>query len=324
MVSRLPSIACLRAAEAVARHRSFSRAAVELNLTQTAISHQIRKLEELLGTELFLRNGRVISLTPQGEDYLADIRPLVVGISHATDRLASGHRDTVLRIGCPGTFLLKCLTPRIGEFIARHPDIEVRLLTLDPYSISDREGSRDFKDLSLIVRYGLGTFPGHDAYKISTERIFPVCSPALLGLNDASVADASLNPAILAQHRVIRATTPLLLRDDWPLWLETAGVPGLAFQSEITCDLLYSCFELAIQGVGMVMGRTPLIDNDIAAGRLIAPFSQSLLSASGYYLTVPYGRGANEPVRLFRDWFLETFDHDEHHQATMAKPKTGA
>ncbi|WP_168184916.1 LysR substrate-binding domain-containing protein [Thalassospira sp. MCCC 1A01428] len=315
MVSRLPSIACLRAAEAVARHRSFSRAAIELNLTQTAISHQIRKLEELLGTGLFLRTGRIISLTPQGEDYLADIRPLVVGISHATDRLASGKRDNVLRIGAPGTFLLKCLAPRIGEFIALHPDIDVRMLTLDPYRVSDRDGTGDFKDLSLIVRYGLGTFPGHDAYKISTERIFPVCSPALIGNRQPP-----LDPAELSRHRVIRTTTPLLLRDDWPLWLETAGVPGLGFDNEITCDLLYSCFELAIHGVGMVMGRTPLIDADIAAGRLIAPFSQSLLSASGYFLTAPYGSRANEPVRLFRDWFMGTFASEDPYFNSSATP----
>lgn len=301
MAGRLPSIACLRAAEAVARHCSFGRAAVELNLTQTAISHQIRKLETLLGETLFVRRGGAVRLTPAGEEYLADIRPMIVGIAHATDRLSSGTADTLM-IGCPGTFLLKCLVPRIDGFLKRHPGIDVRLRTLNPYDLGDRDGSGPFKGLDAAIRYGLGTFAGHDADRISYERIFPVCSPKLV-----DGRPLPLDPSELARHRVIRATTPLLLRDDWPLWLETAGVPGLAFPDEIACDLLYSCFELAANGIGVVMGRTPVVSDDLARGRLVAPWEHSLRSASGYFLTVPYGRGRHEAIRLFRDWVLEEF-----------------
>lgn len=301
MPGRLPSIACLRAAEAVARHCSFGRAAVELNLTQTAISHQIRKLETLLGIELFTRKGGTVRLTPPGEQYLADIRPMIVGIAHATDRVAHGTGETLM-IGCPGTFLLKCLVPRIDGFIEKHPDIDVRLRTLNPYDTGDRDGTGPFKGLDLAIRYGLGAFAGHDSDRISYERIFPVCSPALL-----AGKTAPLDPAELAHHRVIRATTPLLLRDDWPLWLETAGAPGLAFADEIACDLLYSCFELAANGIGVVMGRTPVVAEDLARGRLVAPWAHSLQSSSGYFVTVPHGHGRHEAVRLFRDWLLAEF-----------------
>jgi LysR family glycine cleavage system transcriptional activator len=298
--SHLPSIACLRAAEAVARHCSFSRAAIELNLTQTAISHQIRKLESLLGTQLFLRNAGTVRLTPRGKEYLADIRPLIVGIAHATDRLASAKDENALIIGCPGTFLLKCLAPIIGRFIERHPHIDVRIRTLDPYGAEERDHM--FKDLNVVIRYGLGTFPGHRSDRISDEQIFPVCSPALV-----DPTSLPLDPIELARHRVIRSTTPRLLRDDWPLWLETAGVPRLVFADEISCDLLYSCFELAVQGMGFVMGRTPIVCGDLKAGRLVAPFTQRIKSSSGYYLTVPHGLDADEPVQIFRNWLLNVY-----------------
>ncbi|WP_170145677.1 LysR substrate-binding domain-containing protein [Rhodoplanes elegans] len=301
MPGRLPSIACLRAAEAVARHCSFGRAAVELNLTQTAISHQIRKLETLLGMPLFVRKGGTIRLTPSGEQYLADIRPMIVGIAHATDRVARSAADTLI-VGCPGTFMLKCLAPRIDGFLRRHAGLDVRLRTLNPYDQGDRDGSGPFKGLDVAIRYGLGTFAGHDADRISYERIFPVCSEA-----QVDGRSLPLDPAELARHRVIRTTTPLLLRDDWPLWLETAGVPGLVFADEVACDLLYSCFEMAANGIGVVMGRTPVVSDDLARGRLVAPWAHSLRSASGYFVTVPHGRGADEAVRLFRDWVLETF-----------------
>jgi LysR family transcriptional regulator, glycine cleavage system transcriptional activator len=302
MPGHLPSVACLRAAEAVARHRSFSRAAVELNLTQTAVSHQIRKLEDLMGVPLFVRKGGVVRLTPTGEEYLADIRPLIVGIVHATDLLAGGKRTNALTVGCPGSFLMKCLAPRIERFLARHPGIDIRIRTLNPYDVGERDGTGAFKDLDLAIRYGLGAFAGHDADRISHEHIFPVCSPKLV-----AGRALPLDPAELARYTVIRTTTPLLLRDDWPLWFETAGVPGLSFAGEIACDLLYSCYEMAIHGIGVVMGRTPVVDGDIAAGRLVVPWTHSLDSASGYFVTVPHGRGREEPIGLFRDWLLGEF-----------------
>jgi LysR family glycine cleavage system transcriptional activator len=301
LAGQFPTIACLRAAEAVARHQSFSRAAIELNLTQTAVSHQIRKLEDLLGTRLFLRTHAAVRLTPAGEEYLAEIRPLIVSLVHASDRLASRRGADVITIGCPGTFLLKCLAARLSGFTARHPAVAVRIRTLSPYELGDPDRIGSFRDLDVTVRYGLGNFPGHEAYKVGDERIFPVCSPHLF--------PRSRPPELaeLARHTVIRTTTPLLLRDDWPLWLETAGVPDLGFAGEITCDLLYSCFELAIQGMGIVMGRTPVASADLAAGRLIAPFPIQLASASGYHLAIPYTRARNELVILFRDWFLDVF-----------------
>jgi LysR family transcriptional regulator, glycine cleavage system transcriptional activator len=314
MAGHLPSIACLRAAEAVARHRSFGRAAIELNLTQTAVSHQIRKLESLLGMPLFVRKGGAVRLTPPGEEYLADIRPLIVGIAHATDRLASGKGGDALLVGCPGSFLVKCLAPRIDRFLKAHPGIDVRIRTLNPYDVGERDGSGAFKDLNLAIRYGLGTFAGHDADRISYERIFPVCSPALV-----AGRALPLDPADLAQRTVIRTTTPLLLRDDWPLWFETAGVPGQGFAGEIACDLLYSCYEMAIHGIGVVMGRTPVVDDDIAAGRLVAPYACSLQSASGYFVTVPHGRGRDEPVRHFRDWLLDEFAQSDGQTATSGR-----
>ncbi len=306
MAGSFPAIACLRAAEAVARHQSFSWAAIELNLTQTAVSHQIRKLEELLGTRLFLRTHATVRLTPAGEEYLAEVRPLIVSLVQASDRLANRQGNDVITIGCPGTFLLKCLAPRLPHFIERHPEIAVRVRTLSPYELNEPDRIESLRNLDVLLRYGLGNFPGYEAYKIGDELIFPVCNPDLF-----AGSPHPLHPSELARQTVIRTTTPLLLRDDWPLWLEAAGVPDQAFAKEVTCDLLYSCFELAICGLGVVMGRTPVISSDLLAGRLIAPYTMHLESTSGYYLTVRYSRVKRDEVILFRDWFLEEFHQPE-------------
>ncbi len=283
----------LQAFEAASRHLNFTRAAVELNLTQTAISHQIRTLEDVLGVRLFDREGAGLALTPSGENYLASVRLVISEISLATDRASHESREDVLTIGCLGTFQIKVLLPAIQQFRIIHPDMSIRLKTLIPNAPPSRP------DYDLAVQYGVGGWNGVFAHKLGEEEVFPVCSPRLLE-GEPRLRD----PGDLAHHTIIRTGSPLLLRDDWPFWLEAAGIGGMAFRDEINCDLLYPAFQAAIEGLGVVMGRSAVVALDIERGNLVAPFDIRIASPSAYYLLVPQGKEAEGKVIAFRDWFL--------------------
>lgn len=290
----LPSMKALQAFEAASRYLNFTRAGLELNLTQTAVSHQIRNLEETLGAKLFNRGGVGLSLTPAGENYLAVVRLVISEISLATDRASDEAREDVLTIGCLGTFQIKVLLPAIEQFRDIHPAISIRLKTLVPNAAPARP------DYDVAIQYGVGNWHGVFAYKLSDEEVFPVCSPLLLerepGLSD---------PADLQHQTIIRTRSPLLVRDDWPFWMEAAGIGGVTFTREINCDLLYPAFQAAIEGLGVVMGRSAAVTQDIRQGKLVEPFSIRISSPSAYYMLVPHGRETENKVIAFRDWFLD-------------------
>ncbi|WP_205520640.1 transcriptional regulator GcvA [Propylenella binzhouense] len=290
----LPSMKALQAFEAAARHLNFTRAAVELNLTQTAISHQIRNLEEMLGGKLFARKAGRLDLTPIGRNYVLSARLALSEISMATDRASYEQRADTLTIGCLGTFLVKTLLPKIGHFHRRHPDIALRFKTLVPIAPPARP------DYDVAIHYGVGDWPGVTAHRLGDEEVFPVCSPRLLeGLPPLR------EPADLARHTLIRVGVPILPRDDWPFWLEKAGVPDLTFAREINFDLLNPAFHAAIEGLGVVLGRSAAVAHDIDEGRLVEPFNVRIVAPSAYYLLVPQGRETLDKVAAFRDWALE-------------------
>ncbi len=284
----------LQAFEAAARHLSFTRAAVELNLTQTAISHQIRNLEETLGVKLFARGTGKLHLTQAGESYAAAVRLVISEISLATDRASYEQRDDTLTIACLGTFQIKSLLPNIEDFRTRYPDLKLRFKTLVPNAPPTRP------DYDVAIQYGVGDWAGAIAYKLGDEEVFPVCSPALL-----ERGPPLREPADLQYHVVVRTGSPLLVRDDWPFWLEQAGVPDLRFAGEISCDLLYPAFHAALEGLGVVMGRSAVVRHDMDQGRLIEPFDIRVTSPSAYYLLIPHGREGLPKVVAFRAWALE-------------------
>ncbi|MCL4744243.1 MAG: LysR family transcriptional regulator [Burkholderiaceae bacterium] len=291
---KLPSLSSLLAFEAAARHLSFTRAATELNVTQGAISQRIKTLEDLLGQLLFVRDGNALRMTDTGIEYLAAIRHVIRDIRSATDRTVNRQRGDVLTIGCLGTFALKCLLPCLGDFRRLYPEIEVRLRTPVPFE------SSPIHDYDVSIQHGfVARWPHMSAVKLEDEECFPVCSPLLLngerGLSELSD---------LTRHTVIRTSSPLVPQDEWPLWLEQAGLPGLAFEAELSCDFLYPCYQAAIDGLGIAMGRTAVVRRDIAAGRLVEPFSIRMSSPLGYHLIVAPDRAELPKVKLFRSWAL--------------------
>lgn len=292
----LPSLSSLRAFEAAARHQSFTRAAAELNLTQTAISHQIKNLEDLLQIALFTRERSAVRLTDVGHEYLESVRDVINQITVATERVIDKNRGNVLTVACLTAFAVKCLIPNLGDFRRRHPDINLRIGTVVSFDLLQHH------DYDVAIRYGSGGWRGFVTHKIAAEEVFPVCSPRLLksGKKLNSLSD-------LSQHTIIR-TSSFALRDEWPQWLELAGAPDIEFANEIACDLLFPSIQAAIDGLGVVMGRTAVVASDLASGMLVEPFSIRMPTSSGYHVTSPIERADLAMVAAFRDWVLQLFE----------------
>ncbi len=287
----LPSLNGLRAFEAAARHLSFTRAAAELNVTQTAISHQIRRLEEQLGLRLFERRNRALLLTREAQAYLPSVRSAFEDLRRATARLQRPDRDEVLTVSTTASLAAKWLVTRVAAFQDAHPGIEVRLTTSAHLVDFRRE------EVDMAVRYGRGSWPGLRAQWLMAEDIFPVCSPALL-----QAARPLRRPEDLAYHTLLHATVS---REDWQLWLTAAGLPvSLATRRGLSFDQSFMAIQAAIEGLGVALGRTQLVEADIAAGRLVVPFDVVLPADAGFYVVAPNETADTPKIALFRDWLL--------------------
>jgi LysR family transcriptional regulator, glycine cleavage system transcriptional activator len=290
MTARLPSLNGLRAFEAAARHLSFTQAATELNVTQTAISHQIKRLEEELGIALFIRKNRSLALTPQARDYLPGVRAAFNDLRLATDRLLRKDDDKVLTISTLASLAAKWLLPRLSTFQEAHPGIDVRITTSTALV--------DFKsgDVDAAIRYGRGHWPGVRAQWLMADELFPVCSPELLK------SDKPLKcPQDLAEHTLLHTSGGY--DDDWRLWLTAAGLPaGISRQPGLTFDLIFMTVQAAIDGFGVALGRTSYVEGDIAKGRLVVPFKIALPSDAGFYLVSREATADPPKLRAFRQW----------------------
>jgi LysR family transcriptional regulator, glycine cleavage system transcriptional activator len=290
MTARLPSLNGLRAFEAAARHLSFTVAASELNVTQTAVSHQIRRLEEELGVRLFVRRNRALALTPEAKDYLPGVRAAFNDLRLATDRLLRRDDDHVLTVSTLASLAAKWLLPRLATFQESHPGIDVRITTL-PGLVDFRNG-----DVDAAIRYGRGHWPGTRADWLTADELFPVCSPALLE------GDKPLRcPEDLAHYTLLHSSGGY--DDDWRLWLTAAGLPSnISKQPGLTFDLIFLTLQAAIDGSGVAMGRTSYVEADIAKGRLVVPFKVTLPADAGFYLVTPEAKADPPKLGAFRQW----------------------
>ncbi|WPO41337.1 transcriptional regulator GcvA [Tardiphaga sp. 42S5] len=292
MSTRLPSLNGLRAFEAAARHLSFTNAASELNVTQTAISHQIKRLEEELGLKLFIRQNRALALTPQGHDYLPGVRAAFNDLRLATDRLKRRDNDHVLTVSTLASMASKWLLPRISAFQRAHPDIDVRITT--------STSMVDFKsgDVDAAIRYGRGQWPGLRADWLTADDLFPVCSPAL-----RSGKKALLKPQDLADYTLLHSSGGY--DDDWRLWLTAAGLSAdISKQPGLTFDMIFMTLQAAIDGLGVAIGRTTYVEGDLAKGRLVVPFDMRMPADAGFYLVSPEASSDSRKLKAFRDWLL--------------------
>lgn len=289
----LPSLNGLRAFEAAARHLSFTRAADELNVTQTAISHQIRRLEEQLGIPLFVRRNRALALTREAEAYLPAVRTAFDDLRQATARLRRPASDGLLVVSTTASLAAKWLVTRVAGFQDAHPGIEVRISTSAQLVDFNREA------VDMAVRYGHGKWPGVRADWLMAEDMFPVCSPALL-----DGAHPLRGPQDLEHHTLLHATVS---REDWQLWLTAAGLPATwATRRGLSFDQSFMATQAAMDGLGVALGRSNFVEDDIAAGRLVVPFDIVLPAQAGFYVVAPEANADAPKIKLFRDWLMQS------------------
>ncbi|PRG70320.1 transcriptional regulator GcvA [Burkholderia cenocepacia] len=286
---QLPALNAIRAFEAAARHENFSRAADELFVTHGAVSHQVRALEEELGVQLFTRNGKRLCLTDAGMRYAQQIRTALMAIADATRDVRASDRDRRLVVSMLSSFAARFITPRIGTFIERHPEIDVELQSTN--SLTDF--ARD--DVDLAIRFGFGSYPGLHVEPLFEEVFFPACAPTLNG------GKLPQTPADLVHY-------PLLRSDDelWRPWFDAAGLDTL---TEPKRGILYqdssNLLLAAIEGQGIALVRRSLAVHDLLDGRIVRLFDIDGPSPWHYFFVRPPPLLNTPRVQAFRTWLFE-------------------
>ncbi|WP_250490851.1 transcriptional regulator GcvA [Caballeronia sp. INML2] len=284
----LPSLNALRAFEAAGRLGSFKEAAAELHVTHGAISQQVRLLEAWLGASLFERHNRRVVLTSAARAYLAEIGPLFDQLAQATARYGvSAKVSRTLTMDAPATFTLRWLVPRLEKFRVRHPDVEVRIET----SNEPVERLKDAHD--IVIRGGPDTFYGYTMRPFLEESRLPVCSPALLRRLPLRT------PEDLRRHTLLHTSS---LPRVWPDWLAQVGQSALTPAAVLTFDHFYLTLQAAVDGMGIAMGPTALVADDLAAGRLVAPFAGPRLPSRSYCTYIADEKAEDDLIVLFRSW----------------------
>jgi len=287
---RLPSLNALRAFAAAGRHLNLSGAAAELHVTPSALSHQIRALEDALGVSLFIRSRQGLELTEAGRRILPGVSAAFDAIGETLAQLRPAAASNVLNVSMLSTFAMRWFIPRLYRFQRQNPDIEVRIST----SID----LVDFRrvDMDCAIRSGQGDWPETQALRLFDERFTPVCSPTL------PEREGSLSsPADLARHTLLHSR---LRPDDWRVWLSAAGLPGLKPAHEQQFETRNFAIAAAIRGLGVAIIDPILVQEELKDGRLIQPFTQTLPASSAYYLVWPDWREEAPKLAAFRDWLL--------------------
>ena len=268
---------------------SFTKAAEELSVTQTAVSHQIRRLEAELGVALFLRLNGGLALSEDGQAYLPGVRAAFQALRYSTEQLLESRDKSVLTISTLVSFASKWLLPRLPSFQQAFPAIDVR--------ISASTERVDFRKdaIDAAIRYGRGDWKGLRADFLMSDEVFPVCSPAL--------AQTLRAPADLANHTLLQVSG--VTAGDWGAWLRAAGQPlQLAEGPRMTFDLAMMAVQAAVDGQGVCIGRSTYVEDDLRAGRLVAPFGLRLKDELGFYLVTPDETAESKKIVAFRAWLL--------------------
>jgi LysR family transcriptional regulator, glycine cleavage system transcriptional activator len=279
----LPPLNALRAFEAAARLLSFTRAAQELHVTQTAISHQMRNLEAHLGVRLFVRLPRRLMLTPEGQAYARELGRVFERIGDATAALEARPRREVLAVTSVPSFAARWLVPRLGRFGEAQPHTDLRLVATERHVDLARES------VDVGIRFGYGRYAGLRTEKLMDDEYFPVCSPGLLRRR------RSLD---LRRHPLLHDDSP----DGWRRWLRAFGVTGVDPERGHVFSDASMTLQAAADGRGVALGRRVLVSGDLAAGRLVRPFPHAMPADQAYYLVSAEHSGELPKVKAFRAW----------------------
>jgi LysR family transcriptional regulator, glycine cleavage system transcriptional activator len=305
VIHRLPPLNALRAFEAAARHGSFPAAARELKVTAGAISRQVRLLEDYLGVELFHRHPHGVELTELARQALPKLEEGFACLVEAGELLRSPRDLPMLTLQAAPGFAARWLMPRLQRFAEANPGIELRLsaerAAIDAYGAAMPAPAEDMGQKEAIaIRYGSGPYPGQDAVRLFEISIRPVCCPGVLAAHPLA------SPEDLAHHVLLHDETSHFLdkQPDWAVWLRAAGAPGVDPHKGLTFNHSALAVDAALQGLGVALGVSVLVEDDLARGRLVAPFELALPARCSYWLVIPPRLVAQPAVQAFRDWLV--------------------
>ncbi len=291
MSRKLPPLNALRAFESAARHLSFTRAAEELHVTQAAISHQVKSLEDYLGIKLFRRFNRSLLLTDEGQGFLPGLTKAFDLLDESTRRLAKKDAGGALTVSVLPSFAARWLVARLGRFRRAHPEVDLRI---DPNA-----GLADFAhgDVDIGIRYGKGNYPGLHAVRLMAEDIFPVCSPALM-----EGEHPLKHPEDLAHHTLLHDDG----HGDWRTWLLANEVENVDPNRGTVFTDSSMLVEAAKRGQGVALARSVLAGDELEAGTLVRPFGdQSVPAEYAYYIVCPEDTANLPKIKAFREWLLK-------------------
>ena len=309
MSQRLPPLNALKAFEAAARHLSVKKAAVELNVTPAAVSHQIRTLEEYLDLQLFHRYNRALELTDAARACLPKLREGFDCLAQAVERLRTHTSGGMLTVSAAPSFAARWLMPRLHRFIAAHHEIDVRVsarmrrVSVDgKVDVAERATIETWLDDSdVAILYGHGHYPDMDVHRLLSLTITPICSPKLL-----TGEHPLRTPEDLKHHMLLHDDTGDMYDGEsfWEVWLEAAGVTGIDAKRGARFSHAVLALEAAIDAVGVVASMPSLAAEELASGKLVMPFDLKVPLDSAYYLVCEPHAKTRPAVAAFRDWLI--------------------
>ncbi|MBN7261645.1 transcriptional regulator GcvA [Proteus mirabilis] len=304
MSKRLPPLNALRVFDSAARHLSFTKAAEELFVTQAAVSHQIKTLEEFLGLKLFRRRNRSLLLTEEGQSYYLDIKEIFSSINEATRKLLARSAKGALTVSLSPSFAIQWLVPRLSGFNQAYPGIDVRIQAVD------REEDKLADDVDVAIFYGRGNWTGLRTDRLYAEYLIPVCAPSLL------TGEKPLKtPSDLIYHTLLHDTS----RRDWQ-----AYVRQLEIQNQINVQQgpIFSHSSMAIQaavhGQGVALVNNVMARSEIESGRLVRPFQDVLVSKNAFYLVCQDSQAELGKIAAFRQWILSQAANEQEKLGLLA------
>ncbi|HZY63081.1 MAG TPA: LysR family transcriptional regulator [Edaphobacter sp.] len=288
MTTILPSIACLQAFESVARHGSITRAAQELNLTQSAVSRQIHQLESLLDVRLFERVRQRVIITDAGKLYLNDVSKAMGGLKDATSRvMACGGNPNLLNLAVLPTFATRWLMPRLNNFVQKHPGVTINLATrLVPFDF-------EAEPFDAAIHYGSADWPGAISHHLMDEDTVPVCSPKF------EAEQHIKKPSDLARTVLLHQTTRPAA---WTEWFEMTKVKNAHALRGPRFEQFTMIAQAAVCDLGIALLPKFLIEEELASGKLVMLFDQALRSTNSYYLVVPESKASSQLTSSFTQW----------------------
>ncbi|MDQ6983683.1 MAG: transcriptional regulator GcvA [Ghiorsea sp.] len=286
MSKPIPSFNALRAFVAIGKHGNLKDAATELFVTPSALSHQLKNMEDMLETQLFQRNKSGLNLTISGKLIYDDLHQAFSLIQQSMDKLQQQPQSNILNISMLSTFAMRWFIPRLADFQKQYPDIEVRIST----SVHEVDFTKE--NMDCAIRSGHGNWQGLQAEYLFSETFTPICNPKL--------AKTLQTPEDLSQHTLLHAR---LRPDDWQVWLKAVGAT-ISIAHEQTFETRNFAIQAAVDGLGITIVDPSLVAEDIKAGRLCTPFHQTLADENAYYLVYPKTLVGSSPVKNLQTWLL--------------------